>query len=288
MTKRWIAAAVAALCAVVAAAIVLVQRETPAPVIQKNTESGTLSSVSSAVFSVPSVSGADVFAFQDYMDQKAGKVLREKKLAYDEGVIFEEQGLFWEVDGAHELTGLAAVQKQYPQAALKAEYHGYRFSSLAINYQSGPGKWYQVENPKHAPGEVFRRDVSLRFASSITASYTKGKDSLDVTVLKGLYPVKDGASENTLDGDRSGYVLLKGSTKGSTYFGFRYRPEQGEYTIRVTIGKSPGNIAEILIPQPADSDTEDARTTRQGILNLLDTLNVKGEYGAILQQYGLQ
>lgn len=285
MKKRWIAAAVAALCAVVAAAIVLVQRETPAPVIQKNTESGTLSSVSSAVFSVPSVSGADVFAFQDYMDQKAGKVLRAKNLAYDEGVIFEEQGLFWEVDGIHELTGLAAVQKQYPQAALKAEYHGYRFSSLVVNPQR---EWHQVENPKHAPGEVFRRDVSLRFASIITASYTKGEDWLDVTVLKGLYPMKDGASENTLDGDRSGYVLLKGSTKGSTYFGFRYRPEQGEYTIRVTIGKSPGNIAEILIPQPADSDTEDARTTRQGILNLLDTLDVKGGYGAILQQYGLQ
>lgn len=283
MKKRWIAAA-AALCAVVVAAIVLAQRETPAPVIQKNTGSGMPSSALNSS-SVPSVSDENFVAFQDYMDQKAGEILRAKNLAYDEGVIFEEQGLFWEVDGAHELTGLAAVQKQYPQAALKAEYHGYRFSSLVVNPQR---EWHQVENPKHAPGEVFRRDVSLRSASIITARYTKGEDWLDMTVLKGLYPMKDGAPENTLDGDRSGYVLLKGSNKGSMYFGFRYRPEQGEYTIRVTIGKSPGNIAEILISQPADSDTEDARTTRQGILNLLDTLDVKGGYGAILQQYGLQ
>lgn len=276
------------MCAVVVAAIVLAQRETPAPVIQKNTESGTPSSALNSS-SVPSVSDENRDAFQDYMDQKAGEILRAKNLAYDEGVIFEEQGLFWEVDGAHELTSLAAVQKQYPQSALKAEYHGYRFSGLTVDNQGGQrAEWHQVESPKHALGAVFRRDVSMRSAFTITARYTKGDDLIDVTVLKGLYSMKDGAPENTLDGDRSGYVLLKGSNKGSVYYGFRYRPEQGEYTINVTIGKSPGNIAEALIPQPTDSGTEDARITRQGMLNLLDTLNVKGEYGAILKQYGLQ
>lgn len=286
MKKRWIAAA-AALCAVVVAAIVLAQRETPAPAIQKSTESRTPSSALNSS-SVPSVSGKDFVAFQDYMDQKAGEIRRAKNLAYDEGVIFEEQGLFWEVDGVHELTGLAAVQKQYPQAALKSEYHGYRFSSLVIDHQGDQREWNQVEKPKHAPGEVFRRDVSLRSASTIMARYTKGEDWLDVTILKGLYPMKDGAPENILDGDRSGYELQKGLTKGSVYSSFRYRPEQGEYTIDIDIGKSAGNIAEALIPQPDDSGTADQRTTRQGILNLLDTLDVKGNCGAILQQYGLQ
>lgn len=287
MKNRWIAAA-AALCAVVATAIVLAQRETPAPVIQKNTESRMPSSASGAISSVPSVSGADVFAFQDYMNQKAGEVLREKNLAYDEGVIFEEQGLFWEVDGAHELTSLAAVQKQYPQAALKEEYHGYRFSSLTVNYQSGEvAQWNEVGTPKHAPGEVFRRDVSLRSADSILATYSKGKELLSLNVMKRQYLLDPVDSEDILTGRQSGYTLLKMSIKKSVYFGFYYQPKQGKYAMRVTPSTHSYNVADGLFPQPVDSGTGDERTTRQNMLNLLDTLDVKGEYNAILKQYGL-
>lgn len=284
MKKRWIAAA-AALCAVVVAAIALAQWETPAPVIQKNTESSMLSSALNSS-SVPSVSEENTDAFNTYMDQKAGEIRRAKNLAYDEGVIFEEQGLFWEVDGAHELTGLAAVQKQYPQAALKAEYHGYRFSSLTIDYQSGQREWYQVENPKHATGEVFRRDVSLRSAYSIMAGYAKGENLLYVEVKKRQYPLNEIEPEDILTGDRSDYLLLKLPT--GSYYGFCYLAKKENYTIQVTAEKSRNNVAESLFPQLTISGTEDERTTRQGILNLLDTLDVKGGCGAILQQYGLQ
>lgn len=209
---------------------------------------------------------------------------KKSVLNYDENYTYDKDGERVTVTGERPLTDIDEIKRYYPDLKIREEYQGFQFYSLAVGkYNSGNDTYVDLNRQ----GTLSKRDISIKNAGYLELRYRNDRNQLTIIAEDKARRLGEPTIEQLKQtGKYEGYTILKGMPgMPEYYYGFRVDSDDQKYNIEVNISRYRKENEDNGIFQysPPEKDDKENYNTYEGMLKLIDMLNLKKDNKQLLE-----